>query len=364
MFRNKKAILLLAAAVFLLTSCDQDPAGAEQTLQQQDSIVREGSTFSTTRITRGRYLETVALEGNVIYFNSIELYFSEDNATFSKFYVESGDYVKEGQKIAECKVNIPEMEIKECEIAIEALKETLQDRTQLYEKETADLKRKARKGTKEEKRVYELLLNKKELEYQKYKTDKEKEIGKQEELLNNAKTKKSSNILYAPMDGIIDKLGYMDEGDSVDSEQWIVMMHSENEDYICVTDSKSQLYENMTVMVKAGTEDNKTLYEGYVVQADNVLNDNIKSEKAYIALKDSDVELSKLENILVYGETKAADDVLIVDHKAVYTAKGKKYVVLLEDGVAKKRYITVGLSNADYYCILSGAEEGWEVVIQ
>lgn len=364
MCQNKKIISLLIASSFLLTSCGSDMTVVHSTVLEQEAYQTEESSFKTTYVTRGNYADTSVFAGTVSYFNSIKLSFSEDNATFLRFYVEEGAQVKEGDKIAECLVQIPEMVWKEYEIKLATLKEALQEKTSLYQSEKVELERKRRAASEVEKRVYELMLEKCELVYLQYKWVKESEIRDLQTLLDNTKTKLASNILYAPMDGVIDKLGYFNEGDIVDSERWVAMMHSEDESYIKVTDSKEQLKLNMSVTVEAGPVGNKTSYEGIVVQADYNLDEDLKTGSAFIKLCDDSIKLGKLENILVYAKTAVADNVLLVEHSAVYTTKGKKYIVLLEDGITKKRYITTGLNNSDYYCILDGAKEGWEVIIR
>jgi multidrug efflux pump subunit AcrA (membrane-fusion protein) len=347
----------------MLTACRHEITDVKQAVLEPDTIVQKESNFRTTVITRGRYTDITQLSGTVIYFNSIELHFSEDNATFSQFLVESGNYVKEGDKLAECIVNVPEVQWKEYKLQQEAYNNELKERDILFADETAGLEQAMQGVSAEAKNVYELLIEKKKLEHRKQTEDLENDIFNLQKILQK-RNQNDRHYIYAPMDGIIDKLGYINEGDSLDSERWVVMMHSEDESYIQVSDSKNQFYYNMPVTIEAGKVGNKISYEGIVVQADNVLSDHLKTQKAYIALKDSSIQLSGLDNIVVLAATKTAEDILIVDHNAVYTAKGKKYVVLLEDGIAKKRYITVGMNNSDYYCILDGAIEGWDVIIQ
>ena len=87
-------------------------------------------------------------------------------------------------------------------------------------------------------------------------------------------------------------------------------------------------------------------------------------DRGYVVLEDKSVVLSELKNIVVIVKKPVLEGTLLVERNAVYTSKGKKYVLLVEDGVTKKRFVTVGPGSNSTICILDGISEGDSVVIR
>ncbi len=56
-------------------------------------------------------------------------------------------------------------------------------------------------------------------------------------------------------------------------------------------------------------------------------------------------------------------DRLLAPQEAVLVRGGRKLVFVVEDGLAKWRYVTTGLENERYVEILDGAKEGEQVIV-
>lgn len=72
-------------------------------------------------------------------------------------------------------------------------------------------------------------------------------------------------------------------------------------------------------------------------------------------------EIGSTVSVLVPIES--AYDVLVVDRSAVSLLSDRNYVRVLEDGVAVEKFITIGISNGRYIEVMSGLEEGEEVIL-
>ena len=72
-------------------------------------------------------------------------------------------------------------------------------------------------------------------------------------------------------------------------------------------------------------------------------------------------------SVTVAGITETIKDVLIVTRQAVELENGQYYVQLLEDGVIKKRFVTMGCANnngnGSVVWLVDGVEEGDVVVL-
>jgi multidrug efflux pump subunit AcrA (membrane-fusion protein) len=57
-------------------------------------------------------------------------------------------------------------------------------------------------------------------------------------------------------------------------------------------------------------------------------------------------------------------DRLLIPQEAVLVRSGRKLAFVVEDGLAKWRYLEVGLENEDYAEVLEGVKEGEPVIIE
>lgn len=362
---NKKVIgIVFLSTLLLFNGCQKGTEGQNETYIVGENLIHDEIALRTTSIIRDTYENVVSFKGTVIYTNSFSLSFSEENAEFHQYLVKEGDFVKAGDPLAECQVLISDMEKEEWILELEMYQLEFDTLTKQYKKKLKELDQIINQTIGDEKVLYQLLKEEEIILYQQSTTKIQDQIEQRETKIKNWNSTKNTNTIYAPMDGYVDKLAYMKEGDQIVDQRWIVMMHSEEESYIQVTDQKEQLSYQMDVIVEAGKVGDKREYEGVIIQADQVLSEELKQDTALVILNDPSVKLETLENILVKAKIHQVENTLMVERSAVYSEKGKKYVLVLEDGVTKKRYITVGLSNSDYVCILDGATQGWEVVIQ
>jgi multidrug efflux pump subunit AcrA (membrane-fusion protein) len=70
----------------------------------------------------------------------------------------------------------------------------------------------------------------------------------------------------------------------------------------------------------------------------------------------------------MHAEVEIAADIykdrLLVPQEAVLVRGGRKLVFAVEEGLAKWRYIEVGLENKDYAEVLDGVKEGEMVIVE
>lgn len=361
MLQNKRRLLLMAGCFLLLFTGCADAVEEEVLLQTEDAFVQDGVELVTTQVQRGDFYDEMNFVGSAVYKNSTTLYFEEAPVTFGRFLVEEGEYVTAGQVLAECEVLLSEEEVGEKRREREEIQNTLLQVAECLTREIEQLEKekKGLKGTELE--ICNLQIKKKELELQQYKEEAEQRLYTLDHEIAVWEGEKSANQIVAPINGYIDKLAYVKEGEKLEEQRWMIRMHSEDEVYIQVSDKRGDLDCLMPVTVQAnGTE----FYSGVVVQADNVLGDGLVTQKAYVVLEDKSVVLSELKNIVVIVKKPVLEGTLLVERNAVYTSKGKKYVLLVEDEVTKKRFVTVGPGSNSTICILDGISEGDSVVIR
>ena len=360
MLQNKRRFLLMVGVLMLMAGCAAETETTDL-LQTTDAFVQDAVEPVTTQVRRGDFYDEMTFVGSAVYRNSTTLYFEEAPVTFGKFLVEEGDYVTAGQVLAECEVILSEEEVEEKRKEREDIQTSLQQITECLTAEMNQLRaeEKGLKGT--EKQICELQIKKKELELQQYQEEAQQKLRVLDNEIAVWEGEKNANQIVAPINGYVDKLAYVKEGERLEEQRWMIRMHAEDEVYIQVSDKRGDLDCQMQVTVQANGNE---FYSGMVVQADNVLGDGLKTQKAYVVLEDDSVVLSELKNIVVIVKKPVLEGTFLVDRNAVYTSKGKKYVLLVEDGVTKKRFVTVGPGSNSTICILDGISEGDSVVVQ
>ncbi|MCR5154458.1 MAG: hypothetical protein K6B75_06390 [Lachnospiraceae bacterium] len=316
----------------------------------------DGSASKTENAHYGRFSDTTQYKATKTYLSSARLYFSEESVTFGRFNVSEGDYVTAGTVIAECEVNISEEELSAKKEELEYLKKNLEIKKTAYEtmKNELDFTLKEIDG-------YKARLDYAYLQYKEYADVVSARIETLTNEIEISEGTRTANTIVAPIDGYIDKLAYIKEGDTVTNTRWVAMIHSEAEEYLQITDRNATVNPLMKVTVMSG---GNTYYEGRVVQADASLASDIRTGYAYVELTDKSVKISDLENPVVYVEKPVVENALLVSRTSVNTSKGKKYVMIVENGTAKKRYVTVGPNSSDYYVVITGLKEGDTVAIQ
>ncbi len=106
------------------------------------------------------------------------------------------------------------------------------------------------------------------------------------------------------------------------------------------------------------------IFKGRVEAISPVVNPADKTCTVHILVENPQEEIKPG----MHAEVEIAADVypnrLLVPQEAVLVRGGRKLVFVVEDGLAKWRYIEVGLENEDYAEVLDGAKEGEMVIIE
>lgn len=362
MSQNKRVLIIILCAALAMTGCQKSSNEETSDILKEQTIGSEQADFKTTTVTKEDFTTETSMKGTVTYFNSTALSFDE-TVVFTQFLIEEGQQVKQGEPLAECEMGASEKMITQLQLQIDTLTTELTSLEKKYEEDSKQLQTYQNESQGNEQHLYTLLITKKQQQYEHDRQQKSNELAALETELKQYKEAEENCYIYAKSDGIIDKLAYVSAGEEVEADRWMIKMHDQSVSYIQVTDDKETLDYNMEVTVQADNDGRQT-YTGKVVCADQILNSELKTGYAYIQLTEDDVNLADLSNITVTAVLQNLSDVLVVDRSAVYTSGGKKYVLIYEDGVIKKRYVTIGLEGTDKIYLLDGVSEGQQVIIE
>jgi len=104
------------------------------------------------------------------------------------------------------------------------------------------------------------------------------------------------------------------------------------------------------------------VFEGRVKAISPIVNPEDKTCKVIIDLPNPNEEIKPGMHAEVEIAAEIHRDRLIIPHEAVLVRGGRKLAFAVDEGLAKWKYIEVGLENEDYVEVLDGISEGEKVI--
>jgi RND family efflux transporter MFP subunit len=105
-------------------------------------------------------------------------------------------------------------------------------------------------------------------------------------------------------------------------------------------------------------------FKGHVEAVSPIINPEDRTCAVHIAVENPQEEIKPGMHAEVEIAADIYKDRLLVPQEAVLVRGGRKLVFAVEEGLAKWRYIEVGLENKDYAEVLDGIKEGEMVIVE
>jgi RND family efflux transporter MFP subunit len=106
------------------------------------------------------------------------------------------------------------------------------------------------------------------------------------------------------------------------------------------------------------------IFKGQVKAISPVINPQDKTCNVIIDVANPEEEIKPGMHVEVEIAAEIHKDKLLIPQDAVLVRSGRKLAFVVEEGLAKWRYIDVGLENEDYAEVLDGVKEGEPVIIE
>lgn len=300
--------------------------------------------YVTSIVSKADVVQTVSVTGEVYPVNKADLSF-EGTGTVDEIYVEVGDEVKKGDKVAKLDTSVMRSQLNEAYIELDRQTELLQQiRRMGWDKLSPDEKA-AAKLTEEKARAATWTL--------------QRQIT-------------TRGLIYAPIDGIITKK-YLEVGElsGLGGKMVTIMGEGGLELKAKIPESdiaKVEIGQKAKITFDAFSSDDVFEAEVYFIEPAATLIQDVVYYEIKLKLLDNINGLKSGMSADIDIATAEKDGVLAVPGQAVKGEDGKKYVeviVLNKDGEreAEKVDVKAGLRGDDGLVeIMSGLEEGQEVV--
>jgi RND family efflux transporter MFP subunit len=106
------------------------------------------------------------------------------------------------------------------------------------------------------------------------------------------------------------------------------------------------------------------VFKGVVLAVSPVVEPGDRTCAVHVAMDNAAGEIKPGMHAEVEVAAEIFKDRLLAPQEAVLVRGGRKLVFVIEDGLAKWRYVTTGLENERYVEILKGAKEGESVIVE
>lgn len=341
------AIVMAAAAAFSASGCYLLPD--EEEVLAPPVVKTSEVKYSTVTAQRKDLEKKLINSGTVTAERQYMLTYEKQGGTISKFYVHAGDKVKKGDPICELDTTDVDYQITE--------KELYKKRAELG---TTIIWQNG--GTQAE-------IDKSYVEVELIQND-----------LDKLYEKKKLAVLTAPVDGVVSQISDVRVGDSVGTGQNICTVIDTTGFYIAIKPTDPAPFDMDTELtIKVGDKE----YKGVVFMNPQSLLEYREKEKnkddhdkedtsgitfeadtVYVRFKDTmptDAAGQLADCILVQESIK---DAIVISNNLVKTVDGKKVVYVLKDGEKVAIPVEIGLKTGSQAEILSGINEGDELILR
>lgn len=308
----------------------------EEEIIEPPTVKTSETNYTTITAKKKDLIKQIVTSGTIVSQSQLDLTFNAEGVV-KNIYVKPGDVVKEGDLLCELdtgdldyKIKEKELYIKRAELNIKLLQEQGASQTEI-DKQQVD-----------------------------------KEILEHEIITLNEE--RENTRIVASQDGAIISVS-VKEGDWVGYEQSVVTLIDPDSVYIKISpDDLSQFKMDTEMQIKVDGE----IYEGVVfmtpddIPADEENEYTIEFDKKSIYVKFKDVPPENCVNVL--ADTilviDSREDVVVVANNIIKTVNGEKVVYLLKDGKKVESKVEIGLQTGSQSEIISGVNEGDEIVIR
>lgn len=354
---------LVPLALACLPGCSMLP---EEEEYRSAPVIRDyqEAEYTYTTVMRGPMELTQSLYCRYEPVREEKLSFGIGGLYFEEVYVAKGDYVTAGTLLAELQMGSLRDDIKNCESEISKLKIRLEQ-----SRESMELQLQRHK-------LYLNTLSEEQLKSAQTMEEMRKSLEQgiqsiedslyiQELKLAELDAKRAERQIVAGMDGTVMFVRDVKAGET----------STENSIFIRLSDTESSLFavdtEYYELMKPGNTYEitvNKVSYPVQVVTATEIgipeptLKDGTLT--VYMKLLEPAVDLESGDRGTTVITLDTREDTLFVPNKALATADGRSFVYYIDEaGMRRMQEVQTGLATSQYTEILSGVDEGDEIIL-
>ncbi len=387
MCKNKKliAVLLGLGMTFSLAGCNLSEtlvtdtgSGKQQEIPKEDYLktdVLDGQKEQTVEdvyivytLEKGKFEEAALsqiLRQSYINVPTVQFELEGIDAQFGEYVAEYFSYVEKGDVIATVYTEVDELALNEAKTRVQRLEERYRVAEQEYTEELEQLALDKHYCYDEHKAwIFDVRIRQRQLDWDYQKVGYENQIADAKKQLQKLTQVGSVYEITAPASGFISYNHRYPAGTELEEGAYICHLLESGEVYTSTNDQADRLHYGMQVNFNSVNGEAPAM----VVNGGSwLLYGNLDKGNAIFKLdydKDfSELNRDGLNNLVLKGNLKEMDNVIVIPKAAVTEENGEYYVtVLKEDGSLLKTEFLPGGSNVESYWVLEGLTEGTKIV--
>ena len=300
------------------------------------------------QLEKGNFQQTEELiHFSVKYPVSQKVTINQSKARIGKLMVAEGDAIKKGDQIAELSVYKVNSKITQLTYQIETLKSEFSEKKKEMEHQIAILKV-APATTDGEKWLAKLQATLWTQQIEQLGLETDYQISLKTKEIEKIQKENEETSVAAQMDGVIRTPISVEGSKAITCEDTICLLENREQALLYVADKKA-LHYGMQVTISGTMDGAQKEYKGHVVSAYNVLPESIYEEskefEGCAVIKAEGLkgeELLKMTNTKISYQSKAAEDVFLVDESALFRDNYGYFLYISTEQGTKKNYITIG----------------------
>ena len=318
------AALYISALLLLMSGCYFFPE--EEPILSPPTIKAADVTYSTYTARKGDIVQTANITGYIYSGSQADLAFTEFSGQLKTVYPAVGDYVNEGDLIAELDTDALSFELRTQELKVE---------------------------------LAQLNVNQEDSAANRLQLEIERNT------LSEYQARYAGSRIFAPMSGRVCFVDSANPGDVINPYR--VMARIADPEQLCVKAAAQDTFSFKTGDVVTLRVANLE-YPGVVISTPEDAPEGSENAKRVVA---GFSDIKNKPDVAVWG--KLADivlikaqslDTVIIPKNLVHTADGTDFVQILENGEKRDVPVTMGISNATEAEILSGVNAGDSIVVK
>ena len=357
--------IMVFASICPVHGADEIPTGdPDLYFEALQNEITETISFETVR--RGDFIVNSSCRAAIEYDNVTYVFntISTGNAVVDQILAASESDVKRGDPIATVRVSIDEKKVEELERSIRDYEEM----TENYIYTNSELLKKYQSLAENsvsatDRRFAKLLYDRLSVNYQ-------EELSSREDRLEAMKAELSSytniiedQVIKAPASGRVGNIYRRGWGDTIGYYGYICTIYDVQHVRFRVTSGGSDLAFNQSVKLIPGSDNSKPVPGRVTTCLSSTLSSSLVGDANYIEVLGDPSIFRTEEEVTVRYETQHVNNVLLVSGKAVRSDSGGLFVFVLKNGNKLKQYLVTGGYNSIDYWVISGVEEGDQVVV-
>ena len=372
--RAAAGVLALACAAALLCGCGSSEVSRGPGMYADVSAASSGSRMQLVEVKQGTISRNISGEGIVLYPDEEPISFAPyAGKVLSAIYVKNGDEVQPGDLIAEFEAVYSEADLEAMRSNLEIARKqfSIQRNTLAGLVSEAERNLSAAKAAEEEGtgsandvRRAQLRLESARIDLNSLDASKDRTIQPIEDAITAFEENIADTKLVADRAGIIRDVAYLGAGTLVTPDMVLCKIYSPDVFWLGTSvDTMGSMRYNQEVTITVTKETKE--YHGRIVSSPNVLggvNGRVTILPEDIPAEKAATFTDRMKRITVLSTRFSLENVMILPVSAVGNEEGSRFVYLYEDGVMKKRYVTVGMQDTSNIQILDGLELGQMVV--